>query len=153
MVRRVDDTTAELVEIVGSPRSDAARKVKAAWQACYRHTPDPDSAYREAVRAVEAVTIPVTIPDSPRASLGGVIAHVRDTLPRWSIAGLDASEIDSAQTLLDMLMTLWHNQERHARADGTIVDVSQAEAEAAVTLAVTLVHWFTTGLVTKCDPE
>lgn len=153
LVRRVDDTTAELVKIVGSPSSDAARKIKAAWQACYRHTPDPDAAYREAVRAVEAVTIPAAIPNSPRASLGGVIAHIRDTLTRWSIAGLEAKEIASAETLLDMLKTLWHNQERHARSDGTIVDVSQAEAEAAVTLAVTLVHWFTSGLVTKSDPE
>lgn len=153
LTRRVDDTTAELVKIVGSPTSDAARKIKAAWQACYRATPDPDTAYREAVRAVEAVTIPVTIPNSPRASLGGVIAHIRDTLTRWSIAGLEAKEITSAQTLLDMLSTLWHNQERHARADGTIVDVSQVEAEAAVSLAVTLVHWFASGLVTRSDPE
>ncbi len=151
LTRRVGEATQALVERISRPDTDAARKIRAAWHACYRHDPDPDAAYRQAVLAVEAVTIPVTIPGSTRASLGGVSAHIRDTLPRWSVAGLEAKEIASGQTLYDMVRTLWHNQERHARPDGSIVDVSQAEAEAAVSLAVTLVHWFTSGLVKKSD--
>lgn len=151
LVRRVNDTTAELAKRVGTPSTDAARKIRAAWQACYRISPDPDVAYRNAVLALEAVAIPQALPDSKRATLGTVVAHIRDTVGLWSVGGLDAKQIASGETLLAMMQTLWHNQERHARGDGTIVDVTQPEAEAAVTLAVTLVHWFTAGLVTKAD--
>ncbi len=48
-----------------------------------------------------------------------------------------------------MLRTLWHNQERHAQPDGSVVDVPRAEAEAAVSLAVVLVHWFASGAVRR----
>lgn len=152
LVRRVDETLQRLVESVSSPDTDAARMIGAAWQACYRHDPDPDAAYRQAVLAVEAVTIPVTIPDSPRAILGGVSGHIRDTMEQWSVAGLDAKEVASGQVLYDMVRMLWHNQQRHALPDGTIADVTQPEAEAAVSLAITLVHWFTSGLAKKLIP-
>jgi hypothetical protein len=149
LVRRVNDATAELVQVVVAPNTDAARKIKSAWVACYRHDPEYDGAYRAAVLAVEAVAIPLALPGATKATLGTVIAHMRDTLVRWSVGNLDAPDIASGETLLAMLKTLWQNQERHARSDGTIVDVSREEAEAAVSLAVTLVHWFTAGLVSK----
>lgn len=151
LVRRVNDTTAEMATRASSPDTDAARKIKSAWVACYRHEPDYDRAYRDAVLAVEAVVIPLALPDATKATLGAAIAHIRDTLGQWSVGALDAPQIQSSDTLLGMLRTLWHNQERHARRDGTIVDVSQPEAETAVAIAVTLVHWFTAGLVEKRD--
>lgn len=151
LARRVDEATTELVEAITAPRTDAARMMRAAWQACYRHDPDPDVAYRSAVLAVEAVAIPLALPKATKATLGTVVAHIRDTVADWSVGGLDAEQIASGETLVSMLKTLWHNQERHARPDGTVVDVSQHESEAAVSLAVTLVHWFTTGLVVRID--
>lgn len=151
LVRRVNDATAELVKAVVAPRTDAARKIESAWVACYRRDPDYDSAYRAAVLAVEAVAIPLALPDATKATLGTVIAHVRDSLSRWSVGNLDTPDIASGEALLAMLKTLWQNQERHARGDGTIVDVSRGEAQAAVSLAVTLVHWFVADLVTKSD--
>lgn len=152
LVRRVNDTTAELVNSVTTPGTDAARKMKSSWTACFRHDPDYDIAYRDAVLAVEAVAIPLALPSASKATLGTVIAHIRDTVGRWSVGALDAAETASGDTLLLMLKTLWHNQERHARADGTIANVSRDEAETAVSLAITLVHWFTSGLVTRVDP-
>lgn len=150
LVRRVNDGTKAQIALVTEPSTDAARKIRSAWHACYRLAPDYDVAYRDAVRAVEAVAIPATIPNATTSgSLGTVAAHLRDTVDQWSVAGLDARQVASGQTLLAMTKTLWHNQERHARADGTIVDVSQVEAEAAVALATTLVQWFSAGLVTR----
>lgn len=146
LVRRVNGASQALVDLVSGSGTDAARKIGEAWHACYRHLPDYDSAYREAVRAVEAAALPVMLPKGEN-SLGKVVAHLRDTASRWTVGGTDATQQASADTLLAMLRTLWHNQQRHAKADGTIVDVSQAEAETAVTLAVTLVHWFASGLV------
>ncbi|MFC6286809.1 hypothetical protein ACFP3Q_11400 [Nocardioides sp. GCM10027113] len=149
LIRRVGEATTELVEAATAPQTDAARKIKSAWSYCYRREPNYDLAYRDAVLAVESLVIPMTVPDSPRASLGTALAHVRETVSRWSVGGLDSKEIASCQTLLDMLKTLWHGQQRHAERDGTIRDVSRIEAEAAVSLSVILVHWFGSGLVKK----
>lgn len=151
LVRRVNETTQAHVDLASSPSTDAARKIASAWQACYRHDPDYDAAYRDAVLAVEAVALPVTIPDIGRGTLGTAVAHIRDTVGKWTVGGLDADQQASGETLLAMLKTLWHNQQRHAQTDGSIADVSQHEAETAVTLAVTLVHWFASGLVRRVD--
>jgi len=55
----------------------------------------------------------------------------------------------SGETLAATIRTLWHGQQRHARSDGTVVDVSLEEAETAVGPAVCLVQWFTSGLVVR----
>jgi hypothetical protein len=48
------------------------------------------------------------------------------------------------------LQGLWTNHGRHARADGALlIAPTVEEAQAAVTLAVTLVHWFQAGLVRR----
>lgn len=149
LTRRQNEATSALVEQASSPATDAARKISAAWSACYRHQPDYDGAYRDAVLAVEAVALPAVVPNDAVGTLGKVVSHLSNTHERWTVGGLDATQQGSGATLLAMLRTLWHNQERHARPDGTIVDVSQEEAEAAVALAVTVVQLFASGLVQR----
>ena len=93
----------------------------------------------------------MTVPRSSRATLGSVVSHVADTVGKWTVGGLEAIEQPSGETLLAMLRTLWHNQQRHANTDGTIEDVSRSEAEAAVGLAVTLVQWFSSDVAHRRD--
>lgn len=95
LVRRVNETTVALVTSGTAPDTDAARKLKSSWAACYGHDPDYDNAYRNAVLAVEAVAIPQVLPDASTATLGTVIAHIRDTVDRWSVGHLDAVEPSS----------------------------------------------------------
>lgn len=147
LVRRVNESTQALVDLVSTAETDAARKIASAWNACYRHEPDYDRAYRDAVFAVEAVALPVVIPNNKRGTLGNVVAHIADTVDHWTVGGMDAERQASGATLLATLRTLWHSQQRHAQNDGTIRDVGREEAETAVTLSVTLVHWFASGLV------
>lgn len=149
--RRVNESAQALVDLVSSPDTDAARKIASAWNALYRQSPDYDRAYRYAVLAVESVAIPKTVRQNKRATLGRVADHIRDTVDRWTVGDLDAEEQTSGETLHAMLRTLWHNQERHAQQDGTIVDVTRDEAEAAVSLAVVLVHWFASGAVRRVE--
>jgi hypothetical protein len=151
LTRRVDETTRALVELVSTPKTDAARKITSAWHACYRHEPDYDLAYRDAVLAVEAVALPKVIPNNNRGTLGHVVSHLADTRTRWTVGLLDADQQQSGESLLAVLRTLWHNQQRHAQADGRIIDVGRREAEVAVSLAVTLVHWFAEGLVERLE--
>lgn len=147
--RRVGAAMRVMADEVREPGTDAAKAIGVAWRACYGLEPDYDKAYRHAVMAVEAVVLPLTSPKDRDATLGKAIAHIADTRSGWTVGGLDDERQESADTLLAMLKTLWHNQERHANNDGTITGVQREEAEVAVSLAVTLVHWFTSGLVTK----
>lgn len=149
LAKRVNDTTQALVDLASSPSTDAARRVTSAWSACYRHKPDYDKAYRDAVLAVEAIALPIVLPKASRGTLGTVVAHIRDTVDQWSVGELNADEQASGETLLAMLRSLWHNQERHAQPDGSIRDVTQSEAEAALPIAVMLVHWFSSGLIRR----
>jgi hypothetical protein len=54
------------------------------------------------------------------------------------------------ETVADMLDLVWKGQsDRHGSPDLTApISVSQEQAEAAMHLAVTVVQWFTTGVVT-----
>ena len=151
LTRRINAATQALVDAASSTETDAARKIVSAWSACYRHTPDYDVAYRDAVLAVEAVALPLVVPDNERGTLGSVVSHLNDTQERWTVGALDDARQGSGATLFAMLRTLWHNQQRHARRDGSIRDVGRDEAESAVALAVTLVHWFSSGLVKRID--
>jgi hypothetical protein len=147
LVRRVNDTTQAQVDAASPPDTDAAGKVGEAWNLCFRFEPDYDNAYRQAVLAVEAVVFPSMLPNDQRKTLGKVVSHLGDTLGRWTVGGLDATEIRSSEALLAMLKALWHSHQRHAAANGTVSDVSREEAETAVNLAVTIVQWFSAGLV------
>lgn len=97
--------------------------------------------------AVEAAALPVVLPKG--GTLGKVLAHIRDTSANWIVGGLDDSKAPSGEVLRSMIALLLHNQERHAHPDGQILGVSQQEAESAINLAVTLVQWFTSGLVRR----
>ncbi|TCC60603.1 hypothetical protein E0H73_22030 [Kribbella pittospori] len=147
--QRVNETTRAQVDLVTSAPTDAARKIASAWNACYRPEPNYDIAYRDAVLAVEAVTLGIALPKSNTATLGTVVAHIADTVGNWTVGGLDAAKQASGETLLAMLRTLWHNQQRHANPGGSIKDVTRAEAEAALGIAVTLVLWFSSGLARR----
>jgi hypothetical protein len=149
LTRRVSETAEAQFAMATRHNSDAASRLKQAWAECYRQNPNYDQAYRNAVLAVEAVVLPITSPRDPAATLGKAIARIRDSQDRWSLAGFKSGDPSGAQTLISMLQLLWKNQERHARNDGTIADVSPAEAEAAVNLAVTIVHWFSANLAKK----
>lgn len=147
LVRRVDETVRNAAEEVMRGSSSAGASLREAWSAAFRRDPDYKKAFGHAVEAVEAAATPVLTPRDPKPSLGKAIAHLRDTLARWTVADLDDQSV-SAATLHAMLQTLWGNQGRHVSDGGLPPEpVTREEAEAAVFLAVTLVQWFASGAV------
>lgn len=149
LVRRVTESAEQQYAAATSEGSDSANRLRMAWTACYRQSPNYDEEYRNAVLAVEAVVLPMTIPKDTSGTLGKAIRNAKDTSARWAVGGLAGQEPSGVDALVDMLELLWKNQERHARSDGRIVDVAGPEAEIAVSLAVTLVTWFNAGLVQR----
>jgi hypothetical protein len=122
---------------------NAGRHLGAAWDKVYGRSPDASGAYREAVRAVEAVAKPVVTAADPAATLGKVIKAMTDKPAKWT------ADLGSVDVVADMMGQLWTSQlDRHGTDDETVpLSVSAAKAEAALHLAVTLVHLFQSGAV------
>jgi hypothetical protein len=148
--RRVEPTAQAAAEQVMSAGDKAARHLRSAWSAVYGRHPDAGKGYGEAIKAMEASTIPVVLPKTNAGTLGKVINALRDKPAKWAV-GLKHPEPERQVVILaDMLDLVWKGQTgRHGDPDPTApISVSQEQAEAAVHLAVTVVQWFTTGVVT-----
>ncbi len=120
-----------------------------AWAAAFARTPHPSDAYRQAVRAVEAASKDIVLPQAPAPTLGTIIAALRDGAGKFTFTFVVDSKVEPKVVLVAMLQMLWTNQyDRHVN-DATPLHVSQQEAEAAVLLALTLVQWFLSGHVRR----
>jgi hypothetical protein len=126
-----------------------------AWSAAFGREPNASTAYSEAVKAVEAAAIPVVLPNDSLATLGKVVAQLRATPQKFSFVfvrdaspanGVTLSPLEVVIALVDLL---WSNQtDRHAAGDPQpAVPVTQAQAEQAVNVALTLVHAFRSSVV------
>ena len=149
--RRVPEATLKAFQAAALPGTEAARHLSAAWQAAYGRDPSATVAYREAVRAVEAVVIPAVEPKNQKATLGTVLRALRDQAASWELAilGLDRKPRD-VSSLVSMLELLWQGQsDRHA----PITPIPQDGATMAVHLATTLVQWFDSGSVRQRETK
>ncbi len=147
--RRVPEELADRFAAV-SAKGRAGEHLRSAWSEMYGRDPTPSTAYREAVRAVEAAGATVISPDNDRTTLGTMIRDFAAKPEKWEVPlGKDADE--GREVLLMMMRGVWHGQsDRHGTPDETApLSVSPPEAEAALHTAITLVHLFTSGLVTR----
>jgi hypothetical protein len=149
--RRIDSTvTAAVATTRKSANTEAADHLQVAWDAAYGLYPDPDKAYDEAVLAVEALACPLVCPNNTtRRTLGTVIADLKNQASRWELGIGDSSDQPaSPDRFIGMLEILWHGQSRHAGSPNSRRQI-QAEGEAAVHLAATVVQWLTIGTLTR----
>jgi hypothetical protein len=120
------------------------RFLTAAWTRIATQDPDPNGAYDNAIKAVEAAAQPVVSPKNQRATLGTMLKDMKQKPTKWAFAlGSDVAVV------ISMGETLWTNHFRHgtqAREDHTL-----EEADAAVHLAIPLVRYFTGGILTLED--
>ena len=143
--RRVDPTVEEATRREVAQQSNAATHLRSAWHHAYRRNPDPSKAYSDAIKAVEAAARPVVSPKDQLATLGKMISAMRDKPGKWeTVIGVDG-DVDAVRTMMD---TIWEGQtDRHGTPDPNKPPVKQPAAEAAVQIAVTLVHLFRTGAI------
>jgi hypothetical protein len=124
----------------------AAEALQSAWRAAYGRNPDPAEVYRHAVMAVESAAIPVVSPSNTKATLGTMIADMKNKPSKWQFALSDSTGARGIEPVVGLLERLWQGQVRHG--SNPTPPVTSPEGEAALHAAATLVHWFASGAVT-----
>lgn len=130
------------VDIATSAGDRAGQLLASAWNAVYGRETNASLAYRDAVRAVEAAARPIITPADAAATLGKMIAALRDAPDKWTFVMEPKGDqpVEMVQTAMSLLWTA--QLDRHGTDDESVpLSVSAVEAEAAVHLAVTLVNW------------
>ncbi|MHC2184816.1 hypothetical protein ACVLV4_000440 [Rathayibacter agropyri] len=147
LVERVPQGVQQAVEETLRAENTASATLSEAWTAAYGVNPNPSNAYHLAVIATEIAALTV-MPGMPEdATLGTVITRLENQ-KGWSVPFRDSERAPGVDTLARMLRLLWRGQkDRHGSPD--YKTVSQAEAQAGVLLAATLVGWFSAGVLSR----
>lgn len=134
-------------------RTAAATHLKAAWDAAHRFHPDPSTAYREAILAVEAAAIPVVVPNQAGATLGHVLGQLDRQGNLYRVAITDKSGISVPVTpVVSMIRMLWEGHTDRHEGVTPAVPITAEAARMASMLAVTLVQWLVSGSVSRRAP-
>lgn len=110
-----------------------------AWHSAFGRSPDTEEAYEKSIKAVEEAGAHIVAPNNKRATLGSMVRDMK-AQKDWK---LDLPTPD-ADVPVKMAEALWIGQESRHGGNG-YRKPTQAEAEAAVLLAVPLVQWFSSG--------
>lgn len=148
--RRVDATVRDAVQSAAPSGSRAATHLAKAWSDVYGMDPDPASSFRESVRAVEAAAKPVVEPGNAAATLGTMIPVMRAKPSKWT-STLSPTAGDPVLSIATMMELIWKSQlDRHGTDDTTKPPyATREEAEAALHIAASLVHLFSSGALTR----
>ena len=140
--RRVDETLQSVAESTIASGTRPAQHLSDAWRKAWGRNPDASGAYREAVRAVEAAYAPIVSPKNERATLGTIIADIKNKPLKFRVRMQADGPEENVDRLGGMLQMLWKSQlDRHGTADEDApLNVSLEEAQDAAALATTLVH-------------
>jgi hypothetical protein len=143
--RRTMRSVRETIETLADSSERAHHHLEAAWAKIAGRDPDPTGAYREAVKAIESVAKPVVLPDAKLATLGTIIAAIRDKPDKWTypLGGPDA--------MRELLERVWKGQhDRHGTDDPDApLSVGFDEALAAVHLGVAVSASFASGVFAR----
>ncbi|MEU9634427.1 MULTISPECIES: hypothetical protein [Streptomyces] len=137
--RRIDESAQLSYELASAPADQASEELKQAWDRAFSRGPDASDAWDHAIKAVEAVLIPLVVPKQEKAQLGHVVGSLRSQGDRWKFVLPGVKMDHSVAPLVSMLDALWPNPDRHA--NGANRKPRLEEAQAAVHLAVNIVQW------------
>lgn len=146
--RLTPETDAEFAEL--SPNSVSTDLLIRARKLAYGINPSPTHAYHEAVKAVEVALGSLIEPNNSKATLGTILNVIRGQHWNFSLAHPDHPELLSS--LENLCSLLWRGQrDRHGSHDD-FEDVSQAESELAVSIALLLVQAARRGHIIRENP-
>jgi len=150
---RVPEGVKVAAEAIISSGTTAGRLLERAWMKVFDLTPDDSGAYSHAVKAVETVALDTLGITKETATVSDAIRAIEKRESAWRLPfQREHTEYPSRNVLLGMLKSLYRGQ-RDRHGSEAYSDVTHDEAQAAVLMAVTLVGWFSGGLVQERDAE
>jgi hypothetical protein len=144
--RRVNDVAQKSYEEAASHGDSASEELRQAWDRAFSRNPNPSDAWDHAIKALEAILIPLVVPNQSKPNLGHVTGTLRGQGARWQFVLPGSSMKHRVDPLLAALDSVWPNPDRHGA--GARREPTQAEAEAVVHLTVTVVQWARSGALT-----
>ncbi|HWA55232.1 MAG TPA: hypothetical protein VG816_13770 [Solirubrobacterales bacterium] len=145
--RRAIGPVVDVLEHTATEATRAHAHLSEAWLKLVGRNPDASGAYREAVRAVEAVAKPIVLPANDRATLGQMIPALKDKPEKWT------TTIGTVGDVRAQMEAVWKGQlDRHGTDDESIpLSVSPEEADAAFSTCLNLVRQFVGGHVARVE--
>lgn len=151
LAERVPEGVQKAAEATFEQKTPAGALLKRAWENVYDLEPNDSLAYSQAVKAVEAAALPFLGITQETATLSHAVRAIEKRDASWRLPFLrEHTEYPSRDVILGTLKSLYRGQ-RDRHGSDAYTDVTHDEAEAAVLLAVTLVGWFSRGLVQERD--
>ncbi len=138
---------ATLDKTKGRPRD----YLKEAWRKQFGRTQQPDGAYRDAIRAIEAAIIPAMELTMTEPTLGKALGQLKANSGGYDIGFTPVAAFDGVMAVCNSLQLLWKSQfDRHGTPDDDVpLNVSPEESERAVVLATAYVFALQNGLLRK----
>lgn len=137
LVQRVEDLVEQSKNDM--PRGLAQDLLSEAWLLAYGQNPRPSSAYAQAIKAMEAILGELVEPNNKRSTFGTIISKFREQ--RWGISADAISDLGTNTLLVDLCNLAWKGQaDRHATDAETFRNVTQSEAELAISVALFVIH-------------
>ena len=145
--RRVPPAVQDAYEAAVSPADVASDELEEAWSNVYGRHPDPSDAWDHAIKAVEAILIPIVCPTKDKANLGSVAGDLKAQPGRFTF-GLQSTGIGGVETLEAMIRLMWPNPDRHGGGPNPRVPTIE-QARAVVQMAVTIAQWGRDGQIVR----
>ena len=152
---RVDPVAKQAVVAAIQAQDHASAELAEAWAKAYGRQEDASDAWDHAIKAVEALLVPLVFPNPGTGRIGQAIGQLDQPGSRWGTR-LQFNQTSppknppftSIEVLVGMLRLIWPNPDRHANPNHRRTP-SIEEARAVVQLAVTIVQWVREGQIVK----
>ena len=148
LARVVSDEAKATFDVATAVGDEITTHIREAWSNAFGRKGDPSDAWEHAVKAMEALFIPVVVPNQTKPNLGHAVGQLRSQGHLWKLV-LPGKELDhDVAPLVGMLDLIWPNVDRHPGVSTTRPPTPE-ESRAAVTLAATIVQWHRDGWVVQ----
>jgi hypothetical protein len=148
LVHRADPTAQAAFEQATATPGSASTELQEAWEKAHARNGNPGDAWDHAIKAVEAVLIPVVVPNKAKPNLGDVIGQLRGQPHLWKLGIRGQNRDHEIEPLVAMLTLLWPDPNRHGSPTPE-QPATPEEGRALVNLATTIVQWAREGLILR----
>lgn len=143
---RLSDEARAAISNATSGRDRASDELASAWAAAFGRRRDATAAWNSAVKAVEHLLHPIVEPNNAKATLGSMVAALRNKPEKWRFEIAAKNDDTTARPFLQALELIGYEPGRHG-TDPRLATIEQARV--VVLQAVTIVEWLRSGALSR----